>query len=262
MIDNTQEDVLEQPRKLVQEKILAKLYVQIDDASNIDEYRKFIKVVQNHILEDVSLKQEDIINLQTQVITQKNDSNNKDKQKENGLSQTPKVVIGIALLATIISRDTLVSLIETPYNCDDKDYFFEEVITAKAKQLQKNENSRDRDKQKENGPSQTPKIIIGIALLATIISRETLVSLIETPYNCDNKDYFFEEVITAKAKQLKKNEKSRDRVVQVFNASLRLTTAIIKPFMRKYGEIEEEECYSRRPYAHAPNRQSRVMDIW
>ncbi|CAB4440003.1 unnamed protein product [Rhizophagus irregularis] len=188
MIDNTQEDVLEQPRKLVQEKILAKLYVQIDDANNIDEYRKFIKVVQNHILEDASLKQEDIINLQTQVITQKNENNNKDKQKENG-------------------------------------------------------------------PSQTPKIIIGIALLATIISRETLVSLIETPYSCDNKDYFFEEVITAKAKQLKKNEKSRDRVVQVFNASLRLTTAIIKPFMRKYGEIEEEECYSRRPYAHAPNRQ-------
>ncbi|CAB5349307.1 unnamed protein product [Rhizophagus irregularis] len=188
MIDSTHEDVLEQPRKLEQEKILAKLHVQIDDANNINEYRKFIKVVQNHILEDAGLKQENIINLQTQVITQKNDNNNKDKQKEDGSSQTPRVITGIALLATIISRDTLISLIETPYSCDNKEYYFEEVITAKAKQLQKNKNSRDR-------------------------------------------------------------------VVQIFNASLRLTTAIIKPFMRKYGDIEEEECYSRRPYAHAPNRQ-------
>ncbi|CAG8715466.1 11287_t:CDS:2, partial [Rhizophagus irregularis] len=189
MIDSTHEDILEQPRKLEQEKILAKLHVQIDDANNINEYRKFIKVVQNHILEDAGLKQENIINLQTQVITQKNDNNNKDKQKEDGSSQTPRVITGIALLATIISRDTLISLIETPYSCDNKEYYFEEVITAKAKQLQKNKNSRDR-------------------------------------------------------------------VVQIFNASLRLTTAInIKPFMRKYGDIEEEECYSRRPYAHAPNRQ-------
>ncbi|CAB4478603.1 unnamed protein product [Rhizophagus irregularis] len=188
IIDSTHEDVLEQPRKLEQEKILAKLHVQIDDANNINEYRKFIKVVQNHILEDAGLKQENIINLQTQVITQKNDNNNKDKQKEDGSSQTPRVITGIALLATIISRDTLISLIKTPYSCDNKEYYFEEVITAKAKQLQKNKNSRDR-------------------------------------------------------------------VVQIFNASLRLTTAIIKPFMRKYGDIEEEECYSRRPYAHAPNRQ-------
>ncbi|CAB4483231.1 unnamed protein product [Rhizophagus irregularis] len=188
MIDSIHEDVLEQPRKLEQEKILAKLHVQIDDANNINEYRKFIKVVQNHILEDTGLKQENIINLQTQVITQKNDNNNKDKQKEDRSSQTPRVITGIALLATIISRDTLISLSETPYSCDNKEYYFEEVITAKAKQLQKNKNSRDR-------------------------------------------------------------------VVQIFNASLRLTTAIIKPFMRKYGDIEEEECYSRRPYAHAPNRQ-------
>ncbi|CAB5369179.1 unnamed protein product [Rhizophagus irregularis] len=167
MIDSTHEDVLEQPRKLEQEKILAKLHVQIDDAANIDEYRKFIKVVQNHILEDIGLKQENIINLQTQVITQTNDNNNKDKQKENG-------------------------------------------------------------------PSQTPRIITGIALLATIISRETLNSLIETPYSCDNKEYYFEEVITAKAKQLQKNKNSRDRVVQIFNASLRLTTAIINTI---YEEI-------------------------
>ncbi|CAB4373680.1 unnamed protein product [Rhizophagus irregularis] len=144
MIDSTHEDVLEQPRKLEQEKILAKLHVQIDDAANIDEYRKFIKVVQNHILEDIGLKQENIINLQTQVITQTNDNNNKDKQKENGPSQTPRIITGIALLATIISRETLNSLIETPYSCDNKEYYFEEVITAKAKQLQKNKNSRDR----------------------------------------------------------------------------------------------------------------------
>ncbi|CAB4480018.1 unnamed protein product [Rhizophagus irregularis] len=160
MIDSTHEDVLEQPRKLEQEKILAKLHVQIDDANNINEYRKFIKVVQNHILEDAGLKQENIINLQTQVITQKNDNNNKDKQKEDGSSQTPRVITGIALLATIISRDTLISLIET----------------------------------------RTVAIIKNITLK-------------------------------------------------------KLTTAIIKPFMRNYGDIEEEECYSRRPYAHAPNRQ-------
>ncbi|CAB5369196.1 unnamed protein product [Rhizophagus irregularis] len=160
MIDSTHEDVLEQPRKLEQEKILAKLHVQIDDANNINEYRKFIKVVQNHILEDAGLKQENIINLQTQVITQKNDNNNKDKQKEDGSSQTPRVITGIALLATIISRDTLISLIET----------------------------------------RTVAIIKNITLK-------------------------------------------------------KLTTAIIKPLMRNYGDIEEEECYSRRPYAHAPNRQ-------
>ncbi|CAG8490279.1 12678_t:CDS:2, partial [Rhizophagus irregularis] len=99
------------------------------------------------------------------------------------------------------------------------------------------------------------KIITGISLQATLISQQTWKDLQETPYRCDGIDYFFEEVITNRTRQKQNNGNSQDRVVQVFNASLRLTTAIIKPFMRKYGELEEEKCYSRRPHAHAPNRQ-------
>jgi hypothetical protein len=99
------------------------------------------------------------------------------------------------------------------------------------------------------------KIITGIALQAILISRGTFERLKEIPYQCDDEDYFFEEVITAKAKQIQNNRNTQNRVVQIFNASLRLSTAVIKPFMRKYGEIVEDECYSRRPHAHAPNRQ-------
>ncbi|PKB94887.1 hypothetical protein RhiirA5_437847 [Rhizophagus irregularis] len=161
MIVEDQNDDINQYRKLENNKIIAVLEVPINDPANIDEYKKFIKVIQNSILEDSILHQEDITGLHIQIITQK------------------------------ISEDKVMQ-------------------TA-------------NDRHKSN------KVITGIALQATLISQQTFKELMEIPY--------------------------RYRVVQVFNASIRLTTAIVKPFMRKYGELEEEECYSRRLHAHAPNRQ-------
>ncbi|CAB5392227.1 unnamed protein product [Rhizophagus irregularis] len=161
MIVEDQNNDINQYRKLENNKIIAVLEVPINDPANIDEYKKFIKVIQNSILEDSILHQEDITGLHIQIITQK------------------------------ISEDKVMQ-------------------TA-------------NDRHKSN------KVITGIALQATLISQQTFKELMEIPY--------------------------RYRVVQVFNASIRLTTAIVKPFMRKYGELEEEECYSRRLHAHAPNRQ-------
>jgi hypothetical protein len=187
MIVEDQNDDINQYRKLENNKIIAVLEVPINDPANIDEYKKFIKVVQNSILEDTILHQEDITGLHIQMITQK------------------------------ISEDK---------------------VTQTA-----------NDRHKSN------KVITGIALQATLISQQTFKELMEIPYRCDDVDYFFKEVITNRTRQLQNNKNSQNRVVQVFNASIRLTTAIVKPFMRKYGELEEEECYSRRPHAHAPNRQ-------
>ncbi|CAG8755103.1 15497_t:CDS:2, partial [Rhizophagus irregularis] len=84
-------------------------------------------------------------------------------------------------------------------------------------------------------------IITGISLQATLISQQTWKDLQETPYRCDGIDYFFEEIITNRIRQKQNNGNSQDKVIQVFNASLRLTTTIIKPFMRKYSELEEEK---------------------
>lgn len=189
MIVDDQNDEINQPnkRKLENERIIAKLHVPIKDPTTIDEYRKFIKVVQNNILEDSVLQQENITALQTHIVTQK-------------------------MADTEVAHNT---------------------------------------KEKQN----TNKIITGISLQATLISRVTLELLKEIPYQCDNVEYFFEEVITSRARQTQNNKNSQNRVVQIFNASLRLTTAVIKPFMRKYGEIVEDECYSRRPHVHVPNRQ-------
>ncbi|EXX68637.1 hypothetical protein RirG_103470 [Rhizophagus irregularis DAOM 197198w] len=187
MIMDEQEDDTNQFHKLENSKIIAILKVPINNPDNIDEYKKFMKIVQNSILEDSMLKQEDIISLQVQIMTQK----------------VPEGTVA-----------------------------------------QMNDNQK-----------KVNKIITGISLQATLISQQTWKDLQETPYRCDGIDYFFEEVITNRTRQKQNNGNSQDRVVQVFNASLRLTTAIIKPFMRKYGELEEEKCYSRRPHAHAPNRQ-------
>ncbi|EXX70895.1 uncharacterized protein OCT59_002707 [Rhizophagus irregularis] len=99
------------------------------------------------------------------------------------------------------------------------------------------------------------KKIVGISLQAILITQETFTTLKEIPYTCDEIEYHFEEVITRRNRIKQNNQQSRDRVIQIFNASLQITTAIVKPFMRKYGELIEDECYSRRPHVHVPNKQ-------
>ncbi|CAG8735674.1 15276_t:CDS:2, partial [Rhizophagus irregularis] len=61
MIIDEQDDDTNQFHKLENNKIIAILKVPINSSDNIDEYKKFMKIVQNSILEDSMLKQEDII---------------------------------------------------------------------------------------------------------------------------------------------------------------------------------------------------------
>ncbi|PKY57907.1 hypothetical protein RhiirA4_479341 [Rhizophagus irregularis] len=191
MIIDDSNDVT-QVHKLEQNRIVAKLSIPVSDSSMLEEYKKFLKMVQNNILENVGLKQDDITSLNIQMVTQKD-----TKEVADSSASAP-----------------------VPVN-----------------------------------KSNAPKKIVGISLQAILISRNTYDNLKEIPYLCDNIEYHFEEIVTRRNQIRLNNQQSRDRVVQIFNASLRITTAIIKPFMRKYGELVEDECYSRRPHVHAPNKQ-------
>ncbi|CAB5185796.1 hypothetical protein RhiirA5_417209 [Rhizophagus irregularis] len=52
------------------------------------------------------------------------------------------------------------------------------------------------------------------------------------------------------------NEGTRNRTVQIYNASLEITTSILKPFLRRYGELEENGVYAARRNPYQPNKQT------
>ncbi|PKY54263.1 hypothetical protein RhiirA4_500955, partial [Rhizophagus irregularis] len=133
MIMDEQDDDTNQFHKLENNKIVAILKVPINSPDNIDEYKKFMKIVQNSILEDSMLKQEDIISLQVQIITQKVPEGTVT-QMNDSQKKVNKIITGISLQATLISQQTWKDLQETPYRCDGIDYFFEEIITNRTRQ--------------------------------------------------------------------------------------------------------------------------------
>jgi hypothetical protein len=67
--------------------------------------------------------------------------------------------------------------------------------------------------------------------------------------------YVFNAYISVKEQRQKQNENSRLRSVQVYNASLDISTSLIKPFLRRYGELEENGVYASRKNPYQPNKQ-------
>lgn len=183
--DQSRENVL-QPYTLEQQRFQASLHVPMHESSDLQDLKKFMKIVQQNIMEDPDINLEDFLNFTITTVTQKiANGGTSDPTSSTNLSQP----IGMTLKVVVTSKDTLNQLLQIPYNCDEQDYYFKEIISH------------------------------------IVLQRE-------------------------------RNQQKQDRVVQIFNASTDITTAMVKAFMKKFGEIVEEECYSRRSSAHAPNRRT------
>ncbi|RGB22171.1 hypothetical protein C1646_678027 [Rhizophagus diaphanus] len=51
------------------------------------------------------------------------------------------------------------------------------------------------------------------------------------------------------------NERTRSRTVQIYNASLEITTSILKSFLRRYGMLEDDGVYVTRHNLYQLNKQ-------
>lgn len=113
----------------------------------------------------------------------------------------------------------------------------------------------------DNGESSDPtndnknKKVVGIRLIIILDNKDAHAELLSIPYVWKEADYKFQTVVRKIDQQREENKQTQSRVVQVFNSSIHMTSAILKPFMRRFGELEENGCYSRRSNYNSPNKQ-------
>jgi hypothetical protein len=96
---------------------------------------------------------------------------------------------------------------------------------------------------------------IGYRLIINLALQEIVDKIKELSFEFENKDYNFQTYTSAKEQRQKQNETTRSRSVQVYNASLDISTSMIKPFLRRYGELEENGVYASRRNPYQPNKQ-------
>jgi hypothetical protein len=111
--------------------------------------------------------------------------------------------------------------------------------------------SRDVDLENKQQRRQT----IGYRLIINLALQETVEKIKELSFEFESKDYGFQTYTSVREQRQKQNETTRSRSVQVYNASLDISTSLIKPFLRRYGELEENGVYASRRNPYQPNKQ-------
>lgn len=115
--------------------------------------------------------------------------------------------------------------------------------------------SRDDNDQGMLSQSKNKKIIVGYKLIINVISKEIQDEILALEFPFKQMVISFTEFVNVREQRKLRNEGTRQRTVQVYNASLDITTAIIKPFLRRYGELEENGVYATRRNPYQPNKQ-------
>jgi hypothetical protein len=124
-------------------------------------------------------------------------------------------------------------------------------ILPKFQKINKDLESRDDNPNRQQQKRQT----IGYRLIINIALYETVEKIKELSFEFESKDYVFNVYVSVKEQRQKQNESSHSRSVQVYNASLDILTSLIKPFLRRYGELEENGVYASRKNPYQPNKQ-------
>jgi hypothetical protein len=124
-------------------------------------------------------------------------------------------------------------------------------ILPKFQKINKDLESRDDNIERQQQKRQT----VGYRLIINLALQETVEKIKDLSFEFENKDYVFIAYVSVKEQRQKQNKSSRSRSVQVYNASLDISTSLIKPFLRRYGELEENGVYASRKNPYQPNKQ-------
>lgn len=104
------------------------------------------------------------------------------------------------------------------------------------------------------------KAIVGYKMIVFYENLESRDNLVNINFSFEdgneNADqYSFEPYTSAREARKLSNATTQNRTVQIYNASLAITTALLKPFLRRFGKLDESSVYSRRPDPKVPNKQ-------
>ncbi|EXX71309.1 hypothetical protein GLOIN_2v1771009 [Rhizophagus irregularis DAOM 181602=DAOM 197198] len=81
-------------------------------------------------------------------------------------------------------------------------------------------------------------------------------------FPCANDTINFTPYQNIRTQRKQTNEGMCNRTIQIYNASLEITTAVLKPFLRRYGELEENGVYVTRCNPYQPNKQIFYADAF
>ncbi|GBC14866.2 hypothetical protein GLOIN_2v1485349 [Rhizophagus irregularis DAOM 181602=DAOM 197198] len=118
------------------------------------------------------------------------------------------------------------------------------------------EGSRDNNNEaNQDKPIKKKKDIIGYHLIINVTTKEIYESIMAVDFSCAEDTVSFAPYQSIRTQRKQTNEGTRGRTVQIYNASLEITTATLKPFLRRYGELEENGVYATRRNPYQPNKQ-------
>ncbi|CAB4488958.1 unnamed protein product [Rhizophagus irregularis] len=118
------------------------------------------------------------------------------------------------------------------------------------------EGSRDNNNEaNQDKPIKKKKDIIGYRLIINVTTNEIYESIMAVDFSCAEDTVSFAPYQSIRTQRKQTNEGTRGRTVQIYNASLEITTATLKPFLRRYGELEENGVYATRRNPYQPNKQ-------
>ncbi|CAB5372299.1 unnamed protein product [Rhizophagus irregularis] len=118
------------------------------------------------------------------------------------------------------------------------------------------EGSRDNNNEaNQDKPIKKKKDIIGYRLIINVTTKEIYESIMAVDFSCAEDTVSFAPYHSIRTQRKQTNEGTRGRTVQIYNASLEITTAALKPFLRRYGELEENGVYATRRNPYQPNKQ-------
>ncbi|PKY61925.1 hypothetical protein RhiirA4_487580 [Rhizophagus irregularis] len=107
----------------------------------------------------------------------------------------------------------------------------------------------------QDKPIKKKKDIIGYRLIINVTTKEIYESIMAVDFSCAEDTISFAPYQNVRTQRKQTNEGTRGRTVQIYNASLEITTAALKPFLRRYGELEENGVYATRRNPYQPNKQ-------
>ncbi|CAG8716882.1 uncharacterized protein OCT59_009816 [Rhizophagus irregularis] len=110
--------------------------------------------------------------------------------------------------------------------------------------------TQDKDKQRKK------KDVLGYRLIINVLSRKVYEEVMAMDFHLGNDTLTFTSYQNIRTQRKQANEGTRNRTVQIYNASLEITTSILKPFLRRYGELKENGVYAARRNPYQPNKQT------